>query len=499
MTLIQGAGVRLARPEDRHIFAPVVGEAAEAVEELQIRRRRRDAAARGAAGARLRGGAPASASVPARGRAGRRACRAAPTSTTRATDCEQRARLRRQSGRRAARRRCPRRRSPVGRGRDWLGAHQRLQRDLQILHIGRRALVQDHQIDGQLLHPPVFVGAQQLADDDRDPRCRRCAAARSAGRRKCPGPQPRLRAAAAPDRVGGRPQRRRRRTADGRRGAGTGRPRRGRCRDDAAAPAPGSRPGWPRARRRSRRDACRRGRAPRRATSATMVQKAMRTVAPGATRTRRRRRRSDRARCRRCWTAAGRRSPRSASRMPWPRPRKRARSVSNCTARRPSRLRRRPDARPRPPARSATRRRRVARSAPSSATILGLRRTASRRPDARRRRPAAPARARHRRSARSRATRLPALVIETRRTSASSSAETSDLQRRRQRAVAAGDLGAVLGEHDLVAVGLDAARLVAGRPDLAAARHRAGRRRSPSRRRWRPRASASRAMSRQRL
>ena len=40
----------------------------------------------------------------------------------------------------------------------------------------------------------------------------------------------------------------------------------------------------------------------------------------------------DRARCRRCWRAVARRSPRSALRMLRPRPRKRARSVSNCTS-----------------------------------------------------------------------------------------------------------------------------------------------------------------------
>src|SRR3989442_447647 len=42
---------------------------------------------------------------------------------------------------------------------------QRLQQCLQILHIGRRPLVQDHQIDRKLLHPPVFVGAEQLPHD----------------------------------------------------------------------------------------------------------------------------------------------------------------------------------------------------------------------------------------------------------------------------------------------------------------------------------------------
>ena len=43
-----------------------------------------------------------------------------------------------------------------------------------------------------------------------------------------------------------------------------------------------------------------------------------------------------------------------------------------------------------------------------------------------------------------------------------------DLERRRDRAVAPDELGAILGERHLVAVRLDAARLVARRPDLAA-------------------------------
>ena len=43
-----------------------------------------------------------------------------------------------------------------------------------------------------------------------------------------------------------------------------------------------------------------------------------------------------------------------------------------------------------------------------------------------------------------------------------------DLERRGERAVAAHELGAILGEHHVVAVGPRAARLVAGRPHLAA-------------------------------
>ena len=43
--------------------------------------------------------------------------------------------------------------------------HQCLQGGLEILSVGRGPFVQDHEIDGQLLHPPVFVGAEQLPDD----------------------------------------------------------------------------------------------------------------------------------------------------------------------------------------------------------------------------------------------------------------------------------------------------------------------------------------------
>ena len=40
-----------------------------------------------------------------------------------------------------------------------------LQGGLQVLKIGGRSLVQDDEINGQLLHPPIFVGAQQLPRD----------------------------------------------------------------------------------------------------------------------------------------------------------------------------------------------------------------------------------------------------------------------------------------------------------------------------------------------
>jgi hypothetical protein len=36
---------------------------------------------------------------------------------------------------------------------------------LKFLDIGGLAIVQDHEIDRQLFHPPIFVGLQKLSDD----------------------------------------------------------------------------------------------------------------------------------------------------------------------------------------------------------------------------------------------------------------------------------------------------------------------------------------------
>src|SRR5438477_5141657 len=50
----------------------------------------------------------------------------------------------------------------------WMGLarpHCRLESDLKVLNIGGRPVVKDHEINGQLLHPPVFMRSQQLADD----------------------------------------------------------------------------------------------------------------------------------------------------------------------------------------------------------------------------------------------------------------------------------------------------------------------------------------------
>ncbi|MCY1390258.1 hypothetical protein D9M71_50740 [compost metagenome] len=80
-----------------------------------------------------------------------------------------------------------------------VAAHQGFYRALQVLDVGRRAFVDDDQVDIQTLHPPVLVGPQQLAEqrqvlvvvdaqqDDRQ----------VAGNRQ--RPQPRLAAGAAAD------------------------------------------------------------------------------------------------------------------------------------------------------------------------------------------------------------------------------------------------------------------------------------------------------------
>ena len=43
--------------------------------------------------------------------------------------------------------------------------HQRLKPNLQVLHIGSRALIEDHEIEGELLHPQIFMRVKQLAGD----------------------------------------------------------------------------------------------------------------------------------------------------------------------------------------------------------------------------------------------------------------------------------------------------------------------------------------------
>jgi hypothetical protein len=59
---------------------------------------------------------------------------------------------------------CPARIAARYRRRRLVRAHQRLKRSLKVLNIGRSAFVQNHQIDRQLFQSPIFVGAQEFAD-----------------------------------------------------------------------------------------------------------------------------------------------------------------------------------------------------------------------------------------------------------------------------------------------------------------------------------------------
>ena len=54
---------------------------------------------------------------------------------------------------------------PVRRRRRLAAADGRLQESLEVLHVRGRALVEDDQVDGKLLDPPVLVRAQELAHD----------------------------------------------------------------------------------------------------------------------------------------------------------------------------------------------------------------------------------------------------------------------------------------------------------------------------------------------
>ena len=89
---------------------------------------------------------------------------AAPTSTTRAAEIEQRTRLGGDQVRPKNEDAAERAIDPGSRPR-LTGAHQRLDRDLKVLHIGRSALVQNDEIDSELLHPPIFMRLQHLVGD----------------------------------------------------------------------------------------------------------------------------------------------------------------------------------------------------------------------------------------------------------------------------------------------------------------------------------------------
>ena len=89
------------------------------------------------------------------------------------------------------------------------GPYQGLERDLQLLHVGRSALVEDHQIHCKLLHPPILHSLKRLLHDaqlmdviDADQDDRKVAG-------NAQGPQTRLTATPGADGLGWRTQHRR--------------------------------------------------------------------------------------------------------------------------------------------------------------------------------------------------------------------------------------------------------------------------------------------------
>ena len=241
-----------------------------------------------------------------------------------------------------------------------------------------------------------------------------------------------------------------------------------RSRGGAAEPGPGSRPASPRVRRRWRPGACRwhRG-APR----ARMRPSSRRRSAPcrrpgcadaGA------RRISDRARCPRCSKGAGRRSPRSRCRRRCRGPGS-GRGRSRSRLRRSSRLRRQPDARPIVRARPG----RGAGVSPGWRPMAAIR---SRRRAWRR--PGAP----HRQAACQDELGIGGDFDVTRLVAGIGDGHAAnfgvilrrddDVDGGGECAVVSHELGAILGEHHVVAVGPRAARLIGRRPHRAARERR---------------------------
>ena len=151
--------------EDGDVLAAVVGEASQAVEELELgarpaARRRSDAgSAPGGARARAAGlGRPSarvtcSASVP---------CRL--SRTARAAVCSA-SRSRAESRSFAQDEDVPACLVPLVPRRRLARPDQRLERRLELLRVGVALLVQDHEVDREPLQAPVLVRAEELADD----------------------------------------------------------------------------------------------------------------------------------------------------------------------------------------------------------------------------------------------------------------------------------------------------------------------------------------------
>ena len=261
--------------------------------------------------------------------------------------------------------------------------------------------------------------------------------------------------------------------------------------DSAAAPVPGSMPGSSRGRRPPCRDACRPAREPAARLAPTPVQKAMRAVSPGAIRTRRRSASTGSSTVPVVLDSGRASTIETALRKSCPRPRKRARSVSNCKPPMPS------------PSSALTwatqscgiRRdrgpRRVASSAPLSAMNSVLHEQLGERGV----RGVGVGRRQHHLGVGRQFDFADAASLVGHRDPAHLRVvfgRHEDLGRGEDGSVPAGDFRAILEKRHVVAVGLASDRLISGRPYLAVRPRRAGTRSNPRDRRSDPRASGSR-------
>ena len=298
MTLIHGAGVVAAAVEDGDIFAAVLVEAAEAVEELELRARRRREPRQAAGSAARAAASRAARRLRQQGELIGDARRAGPTRTTRATAAMQRRAPPGSSGRRAARETVPCASSAAEPRARLAAAHRGLDRDLQVLHVGGRMLVDDHQIDARAassasIHARAAAGATWAMSSISSMRSSTIGRSPeiACGHSADCGPAPR--AIAASD---GRGSARRRR-GSAPRAAGSRPPPARRCRDGAAAPAPASRRASAPGRRRCGRGACRSGRAAPRATARPASRRRSAPSRPAGSAPAGAARRSDRAPC----------------------------------------------------------------------------------------------------------------------------------------------------------------------------------------------------------
>jgi hypothetical protein len=144
--------------EHGHVLAPIVGEAAQAIEELEIRRRD---------GGRSRRGGGLSVLNERRHVGSLRAGellgqRAAPTGQHHSRYRLEHVALRSRHAVGTHEIHASLGSGFVVRARRLAHADEGHQRCLEIFRVGRRTFVQNHQIDGEQLHPPVLVRAEEL-------------------------------------------------------------------------------------------------------------------------------------------------------------------------------------------------------------------------------------------------------------------------------------------------------------------------------------------------